>query len=123
MGSPAAPALAKWRLSLDNGQAGVCTWVTFSGGDRSGAEAGMGAVGDQAGAAVTPEQRAQAGPGGDLVLAGGGVKGAGLVEAVLTLHDAGYAFPRAGGTRAGAIAAAPFVIVAPEAVVATEAGP
>jgi NTE family protein len=41
----------------------------------------------------------------DLVLEGGGVKGIGLVGAVLTLHEAGYSFPRIAGTSAGAIAA------------------
>jgi NTE family protein len=54
----------------------------------------------------TLEQRAQSGPGADLVLEGGGVKGIGLVGAVLTLDDAGYVFPRVGGTSAGAIVAA-----------------
>ena len=42
----------------------------------------------------------------DLVLEGGGVKGIGLVGAVLTLHQDGYAFPRVAGTSAGAITAA-----------------
>jgi NTE family protein len=42
----------------------------------------------------------------DLVLEGGGVKGIGLVGAVLTLHNAGYQFPRIAGTSAGAITAA-----------------
>lgn len=42
----------------------------------------------------------------DLVLEGGGVKGIGLVGAVLTLSDAGYWFPRVAGTSAGAISAA-----------------
>jgi NTE family protein len=42
----------------------------------------------------------------DLVLEGGGVKGIGLVGAVLTLDDAGYRFPRVAGTSAGAITAA-----------------
>ncbi|HEY1618684.1 MAG TPA: patatin-like phospholipase family protein [Streptosporangiaceae bacterium] len=55
---------------------------------------------------MTLEQRAQQGPGADLVLEGGGVKGIGLVGAVLTLHEAGYVFPRVGGTSAGAIVAA-----------------
>jgi NTE family protein len=54
----------------------------------------------------TLEQRAQAGPGADLVLEGGGVKGIGLVGAVLALDEAGYVFPRVGGTSAGAIVAA-----------------
>jgi len=66
----------------------------------------MGAVGGQPDPAVTLEQRAQAGLGADLVLEGGGVKGIGLVGAVLTLDDAGYVFPRVGGTSAGAIVAA-----------------
>jgi NTE family protein len=61
----------------------------------------MGAVGGQADPAVTLEQHAQAGPGADLVLEGGGVKAIGLVGAVLTLDDAGYVFPRVGGTSAG----------------------
>ena len=41
----------------------------------------------------------------DLVLAGGGVKGIGLAGAILVLAEAGYRFPRAAGTSAGAIAA------------------
>jgi len=41
-----------------------------------------------------------------LVLEGGGVKGIGLVGAVLVLSEAGYTFPRVAGTSAGAIAAA-----------------
>jgi NTE family protein len=39
----------------------------------------------------------------DLVCEGGGVKGIGLVGAVTALADAGYAFPRAAGSSAGAI--------------------
>lgn len=42
----------------------------------------------------------------DLVLEGGGVKGLGLVGAVMALDDAGYAFPRVAGSSAGAIVAA-----------------
>jgi len=42
----------------------------------------------------------------DLVLEGGGVKGIGLLGAVVTLVDAGYSFPRVAGTSAGAIVAA-----------------
>lgn len=42
----------------------------------------------------------------DLVLEGGGVKGIGLLGAVLTLSDAGYHFERIAGTSAGAIGAA-----------------
>jgi NTE family protein len=45
----------------------------------------------------------------DLVLEGGGVKGIGLVGAVATLTEAGYRFPRVGGTSAGAVVAA-FVV-------------
>jgi NTE family protein len=41
----------------------------------------------------------------DLVLEGGGVKGIGLLGAVLTLHEAGYRFERIAGTSAGAIVA------------------
>jgi NTE family protein len=41
----------------------------------------------------------------DLVLEGGGVKGIGLVGAVIALTDAGYVFPRVAGTSAGAIVA------------------
>src|SRR5438552_4198791 len=41
----------------------------------------------------------------DLVLEGGGVKGVGLLGAVLTLAEAGYSFPRVAGTSAGAIVA------------------
>ena len=66
----------------------------------------MTTAGGQAGQGMTLEERAQAGPGADLVLEGGGVKGIGLVGAVLTLHDAGFVFPRIGGTSAGAIVAA-----------------
>ena len=39
----------------------------------------------------------------DLVLEGGGVKGIGLVGAVLALDAGGYVFPRVAGTSAGAI--------------------
>ena len=42
----------------------------------------------------------------DLVLEGGGVKGIGLVGAVLTLSGSGYVLPRVAGTSAGAIVAA-----------------
>jgi NTE family protein len=42
----------------------------------------------------------------DLVLEGGGVKGIGLLGAVLALADAGYKFERIAGTSAGAIVAA-----------------
>jgi NTE family protein len=42
----------------------------------------------------------------DLVLEGGGVKGIGLVGAVITLCDDGWTFPRVAGTSAGAICAA-----------------
>jgi NTE family protein len=42
----------------------------------------------------------------DLVLEGGGVKGIGLLGAVLSLYDAGYRFQRVAGTSAGAIVAA-----------------
>jgi NTE family protein len=42
----------------------------------------------------------------DLVLEGGGVRGIGLVGAVLAVADAGYRFPRVAGTSAGAITAA-----------------
>ncbi len=41
----------------------------------------------------------------DLVLDAGGVKGIGLLGAVLTLVDAGYSFPRIAGTSAGAVVA------------------
>ena len=41
----------------------------------------------------------------DLVLEGGGVKGIGLVGAVLTMSERGYVFPRVAGTSAGAIVA------------------
>jgi NTE family protein len=46
-----------------------------------------------------PELRA------DLVLEGGGVKGLGLVGAILVLNEAGYSFRGVAGTSAGAIAA------------------
>ncbi|HEY1828238.1 MAG TPA: patatin-like phospholipase family protein, partial [Acidimicrobiales bacterium] len=42
----------------------------------------------------------------DLALEGGGVKGIGIVGAVLALAEAGYHFSRVAGTSAGAIAAA-----------------
>jgi NTE family protein len=42
----------------------------------------------------------------DLVLEGGGVKGLGLVGAVLELMDGGYTFARVAGTSAGSIVAA-----------------
>lgn len=45
-------------------------------------------------------------PEADLVLEGGGVKGLGLVGAVLELMGAGYTFPRVAGTSAGSIVAA-----------------
>jgi NTE family protein len=45
-------------------------------------------------------------PKADLVLEGGGVKGLGLVGAVLELQRAGYTFPRLAGTSAGSIVAA-----------------
>ncbi|HEV7648515.1 MAG TPA: patatin-like phospholipase family protein [Actinophytocola sp.] len=38
----------------------------------------------------------------DLVLEGGGVKGIGLLGAVLAMADAGYRFERIAGTSAGA---------------------
>lgn len=44
-------------------------------------------------------------PKADLVLEGGGVKGIGLVGAVLALDQQGYVFPRVAGTSAGAIVA------------------
>ncbi len=56
----------------------------------------MKTAGGQAGRGTTLEKRALAGPGADLVLEGGGVKGIGLVGAVLTLHEAGFVFPRVG---------------------------
>src|SRR4051812_9424199 len=45
-------------------------------------------------------------PNADLVLEGGGVKGLGLVGAVLALMDKGYTFQRVAGTSAGSIVAA-----------------
>jgi len=45
-------------------------------------------------------------PRADLVLEGGGVKGIGLVGAVLQLMRASYTFPRVAGTSAGAVVAA-----------------
>src|SRR6478672_7363978 len=64
-------------------------------------------VGAMTGSAVveTLEERAVR-RGADLVLEGGGVKGIGVAGAVITLSDAGYVFPRVGGTSAGAIVAA-----------------
>jgi NTE family protein len=48
----------------------------------------------------------QAGKRADLVLAGGGVKGIGLVGAVVALMDAGYTAQRVSGTSAGSIVGA-----------------
>ncbi|WP_396909410.1 patatin-like phospholipase family protein [Mycolicibacterium sp.] len=48
----------------------------------------------------------------DLVLSGGGVKGIGLVGAVVALKDAGYAIERISGTSAGSLVGA--VVAAPE---------
>jgi NTE family protein len=45
-------------------------------------------------------------PNADLVLEGGGVKGLGLIGAVIRLMREGYTFPRVAGTSAGAIVAA-----------------
>jgi NTE family protein len=45
-------------------------------------------------------------PDADLVLEGGGVKGLGLLGAVIRLMEHGYVFPRVAGTSAGSIAAA-----------------
>lgn len=45
-------------------------------------------------------------PKADLVLEGGGVKGLGLVGAVLQLMREGYTFPRVAGTSAGSMLAA-----------------
>ena len=45
-------------------------------------------------------------PKADLVLEGGGIKGLGLVGAVLRLMREGYTFPRVAGTSAGAIVGA-----------------
>jgi predicted acylesterase/phospholipase RssA len=42
----------------------------------------------------------------DLALEGGGVKGLGLVGAIMVLDEAGYSFRAVAGTSAGAIAAA-----------------
>ena len=55
--------------------------------------------------AKTLEQRAME-CGADLVMEGGGVKGLGLAGAIITMSEAGYVFPRVGGTSAGAIVAA-----------------
>ncbi len=52
---------------------------------------------------VALEQLVQ--PKVDLVLEGGGVKGIGLVGAVLTMSEKGFVFPRVAGTSAGAIVA------------------
>lgn len=54
---------------------------------------------------TTLEQRAEL-KGADLVLEGGGVRGIGLAGAVVGLADAGYVFPRVGGTSVGAIVGA-----------------
>jgi len=54
---------------------------------------------------ATLEEQA-GGTGADLVLEGGGVRGIGLAGAVVALADAGYVFPRIGGTSVGAIVGA-----------------
>ncbi|HEU5418323.1 MAG TPA: patatin-like phospholipase family protein [Streptosporangiaceae bacterium] len=72
-----------------------------SGSGRRSSQRPRGASG-----AATLEQQAQQYLGADLVLEGGGVKGIGLVGAVMTIRAAGYVFPRPGGTSAGAIVAA-----------------
>jgi NTE family protein len=54
---------------------------------------------------TTLEQRAET-RGADLVLEGGGVRGIGLAGAVVALAEAGYVFPRVGGTSVGAIVGA-----------------
>jgi NTE family protein len=54
---------------------------------------------------TTLEQRAET-KGADLVLEGGGVRGIGLAGAVVALAEAGYVFPRVGGTSVGAIVGA-----------------
>lgn len=61
-------------------------------------------------------------PQADLVLEGGGVKGLGLVGAVLHLLREGYSFPRAAGTSAGAIVAALLAAGADEAGLARVMG-
>ncbi|HEY3503484.1 MAG TPA: patatin-like phospholipase family protein [Actinocatenispora sp.] len=56
-----------------------------------------------------PAQRRGEAPAGrrtDLVLEGGGVKGIGLLGAIVTLAEHGYTFPRIAGTSAGAIVGA-----------------
>jgi NTE family protein len=55
---------------------------------------------------VTQTDAPEPGKRADLVLEGGGVKGIGLVGAVITLADQGWTFPRVAGTSAGAICAA-----------------
>ena len=47
----------------------------------------------------------------DLVLSGGGVKGIGLVGAVVALMDAGYRVQRVSGTSAGSIVGAVVALV------------
>lgn len=56
----------------------------------------------------TPAQSPETGSAkkADLVLEGGGVKGIGLLGAVISLSSAGYTFPRVAGTSAGAIVGA-----------------
>jgi NTE family protein len=69
----------------------------------------------------TLEQRALK-LGADLVLEGGGVKGIGLAGAVITLSEAGYVFPRIGGTSAGAIVAALVAAYQTKSVPLTQLG-
>src|ERR1019366_9881909 len=55
---------------------------------------------------ANPENQGRRELRADLALEGGGVKGIGLVGAILVLSEAGYSFRGVAGTSAGAIAAA-----------------
>ena len=53
-----------------------------------------------------PERNGERELRANLVLEGGGVKGIGLVGAILVLNEAGYSLERVAGTSAGAVTAA-----------------
>lgn len=72
--------------------------------ERDGTAEGGGGYG--AGVSSGPGEVAYQPRRADLALGGGGVRGIGLVGAVEVLGQAGYAFPRAVGTSAGAVTAA-----------------
>ncbi len=67
---------------------------------RQRSTGGQGRVVETVGCDVTASRQTKH---ADLVLAGGGVKGIGLVGALVALMDDGYTFQRVSGTSAGAV--------------------